>query len=276
MTGSEGTLGFITEITLRLRRPPPPTATLVATFRSLEASGHATAAIVRSAEPSMLELVDRAAIRAVEAYRPQGLDVDAAAMLIVESDAAAVSEMARIQQACDAAGATLVVSSDNEAEGQLLRTARRLAYPALEHLGTVLIDDVAVPLPRLPEMLRRIEAIAATQDTQVATVAHAGDGNLHPLVVFDAADPEAQVRAEATFDMLMAEAIALGGTITGEHGVGTLKRGFLQRQLGSVSLALHARIRRAFDPEGILNPGKVFETCAPHGPRVWPTRTLPT
>ncbi|HEY4013853.1 MAG TPA: FAD-linked oxidase C-terminal domain-containing protein [Polyangiaceae bacterium] len=259
VVGSEGTLGFITEITLRLRRPPPPTATLVATFSSLEASGRATAAIVRVAEPSMLELMDRAAIRAVETYRPQGLDVEAAAMLIVESDAAAGSEMARIQQACDAAGATLVVSSDDEAEGQCLRTARRLAYPALEHLGTVLIDDVAVPLPRLPDMLRRIEAIAATQATQVATVAHAGDGNLHPLVVFDAADAEAQARAEATFDVLMAEAIALGGTITGEHGVGTLKRRFLQRQLGPVSLALHARIRRAFDPECILNPGKVFE-----------------
>jgi glycolate oxidase len=264
LVGSEGTLALITEITLRLRRPPPPATTLVATFASLEASGHATAAIVRAADPSMLELMDRATLRAVEAFRPQGLDTDAAAMLIAQTDGAAGADVARIQEACEAAGATLVVVSDDEAEGRLLMAARRLAFPAVERLGTVLLDDVAVPLPVLPEMLRRIEAIAAARGTMVATVAHAGDGNLHPMVVFDARDRDAEARAAATFEELMAEALALGGTITGEHGVGILKRGFLPRQLGAASLALHASIKRAFDPHEILNPGKMLLTGPAH------------
>ena len=256
--GSEGTLGLITEITLLLRRPPPPTTTLVATFASLDAAGEATAAIMRVANPSMLELMDRAALRAVEAYRPQGLDTDAEAMLLVETDAAAGAEMVRVQEACDAAGATLVVVSEDEVEAQSLRAARRLAYPALEHRGHVLLDDVAVPLSKLPEMLRRVQRIAAAHATEIATVAHAGDGNLHPLVVFDPADVDAARRAHAAFEALMIEANALGGTITGEHGIGTLKRDGLVRQVGDVSMAAHVAVKRAFDPDWILNPGKVL------------------
>jgi glycolate oxidase len=257
LVGSEGTLGLITEITLRLRRPPPPAATVVATFPSLETAGHASAAIIRVADPAMLELMDRTTLRAVEAYRPQGLDTNTAAMLIARTDAAGV-DAARVSAACEEAGATLVVVSDDEAEGQLLMAARRLAYPALLRMGSVLVDDVAVPLPRLPEMLHRIERIAAAHATVIATVAHAGDGNLHPLVVFDPAEPDAEVRAQAAFVAVMEDAIALGGTITGEHGVGLLKRSFLPRQLGPASLALHARIKQAFDPDRILNPGKLL------------------
>ncbi|MET0389114.1 MAG: FAD-linked oxidase C-terminal domain-containing protein [Polyangiales bacterium] len=258
LVGSEGTLGLITEITLRLRRRPPPSRTLVAMFDSLEASGHAVSRIVRTAEPSLLELMDRASLQAVERHAQLGLDARSAAMLIAQSDAVSGSEIAVIQEACEHAGSTLTAVADDEAEGRMLLAARRLAYPALEQLGDVLVDDVAVPLPQLPEMLRRIEALAARSGALIATVAHAGDGNLHPLVVFDRRDAADEARALNTFETLMREALELGGTITGEHGVGTLKRDYLPRQLGATSMALHQRLKLAFDPLGILNPGKLL------------------
>jgi glycolate oxidase len=259
LVGSEGSLAIITEITLRLRRAPPPTSTLVATFASLTACGHAVAAIVRHTDPSLLELMDRTALRSVERYRPLGLDTEAAALLIAQSDASSASiALERMQSACAAAGATLIHTTDDEQEGQLLLTARRLALPSLEREGEVLVDDLAVPVPLLPEMLRRIERIAADSGTTVATVAHAGDGNLHPLVAYDPTDPEAKARAIATFGALMTEALDLHGTITGEHGVGTLKRAFLTRQLSPECLQLQRRIKSAFDPQTLLNPGKVF------------------
>lgn len=258
--GSEGTLGLITEITVSLRRPARPTVTLVATFSTIEAAGEATAAIMRTAEPAMLELMDGAALRAIESYRPQGLDTDAGAMLLVKTDAGAEADMARVQEACDAAKATLVVVSEDEVEAELLCSARRLAYPALERLGQVLLDDVAVPLPKLPAMIRRVQEIAAAHAVEIATVAHAGDGNLHPMVVFDATDKEAERRAHEAFEAVMDAALRVGGTITGEHGVGTLKRAGLVRQLGPVSMDVHAQIKSVFDPDGIMNPGKVFAT----------------
>jgi glycolate dehydrogenase FAD-linked subunit len=258
LVGSEGTLAMITEITLRLRRRPPTPSTLIAMFDSLEASGHAVAAIVRSANASLLEIMDRACVRAVDDYAKLGLDTEAAALLIAQSDAPGDSEFSLLCAACERAGATLIHTTDDEQEGQQLLAARRLALPAIERLGTVLLDDVAVPLPRLPEMFRRIEVIAAQSATFVGTVAHAGDGNIHPLIVFDADDADAEARARATFESIMTQALELGGTITGEHGVGSLKRGALVRQLGPVSLELQRRIKHAFDPTGILNPGKVL------------------
>jgi len=258
LVGSEGTLAMITEITLRLRRRAPPSGTLIAMFDSLEASGHAVASIVRAVNASLLEVMDRACLRAVEAYANLGLDTEAAALLIAQSDAPGSLELSLMREACETAGATLVHATEDEHEGRQLLTARRLAFPAIERLGTVLLDDVAVPLPRLPEMFRRIEAIANQSGTFVATVAHAGDGNIHPMIVFDPNDPAAEARARVTFEALMTEALGVGGTISGEHGVGSLKRGALERQLGPVSLELQRRIKRAFDPDCILNPGKVL------------------
>lgn len=261
LVGSEGTLALITEITLRLRRRPWAARTLVATFDTLEASGRAVSSIVRTADASLLEIMDRTTLRAVEQHAQLGLDTSAAAMLIAQSDTPDVSEIERIQEACALAGSSLMALADNETEGQLLLTARRLAYPALEQLGEVLVDDVAVPVSRLAEMLRRIEALAARSGALIATVAHAGDGNLHPLIVFDRRDSADEARALATFQTLMTEALALGGTITGEHGVGTLKRDYLPQQLGAASVALQRRLKLAFDPLGLLNPGKVFATA---------------
>jgi glycolate oxidase len=258
LVGSEGTLALITEVTVRLRRRPPPARTLVALFDTLEASGQAVGAIVRSVDASLLEIMDRASLQAVERHAGIELDSRAAAMLIAQSDAVGDAELQRIAEACEAAGGRDVMLAEDETESRLLLTARRLAYPALEKLGDVLVDDVAVPISKLAEMFARIERIAAQSGARIATVAHAGDGNLHPLVVFDRSDPDDEGRALAVFEQLMSEALALGGTITGEHGVGTLKRGYLPKQLGEDSMALQRRIKQAFDPLGLLNPGKVL------------------
>lgn len=258
LVGSEGTLAMISKIILRLRRLPAPPGTLVALFGSLPAAGSAAAAIVRGVEPSLLEVMDRAALSAVEDYAHLGIEHDAAAMLLAQSDAGGSRELELMQRACEAAGAQLVYSTEDRDEGELLLRARRLAYPALERLGQVLLDDIAVPLPRLAEMFRRIEQVAARQDVLVATVAHAGDGNVHPMIVFDAKDELSTTRAQAVFAELMAISLELGGTITGEHGIGVLKPAFLEDQLGAVSLSLHQGIKRVFDPDGILNPGKVL------------------
>lgn len=258
LVGSEGSLALITEIRLRLRRLPAPPSTLVALFGSLEAAGHATARIVRSLEPSLLEVMDRTALRAVESYAKLGIEHDAAAMLIAQSDSGGTTELDLMRQACEAADAQLVYATEDRDEGELLLRARRLAYPALEQLGSVVIDDISVPLPHLAEMFRRIELATARHDVLVATVAHAGDGNIHPLIVFDPRDESSRARAHAVFEQLMHDALELGGTVSGEHGIGALKAGFLRRQLDVTSLHLHHAVKRAFDPLGILNPGKLL------------------
>jgi glycolate dehydrogenase FAD-linked subunit len=258
LVGSEGSLALITEIRLRLRRQPLSPSTLVALFGTLEAAGHASASIVRSMEPSLLELMDRNALRAVESYARLGLDHDAAAMLIAQSDSGTSADMSLMERACESAGAQLVYVTDERDEGELLLRARRLAYPALERLGSVVIDDLSVPLQNLAQMLRRIDLVAAERGVTVATVAHAGDGNVHPLIVFDPLDEHSRARAHAVFEQLMLDALELGGTITGEHGIGAMKANFLPRQLGATSLRLQRGIKHAFDPLGILNPGKLL------------------
>ncbi|HET8938628.1 MAG TPA: FAD-linked oxidase C-terminal domain-containing protein [Polyangiales bacterium] len=258
LVGSEGTLALITEITVRLRRQPAPAQTLLASFDTLEASGEAVNRIVRSADASLLEIMDRASLQAVERHAHLELDTDAAALLIAQSDATSGVELGHIAEACAAAGGRAIAVAENATESRLFLTARRLAYPALEQLGDVLVDDVAVPISKLSEMFARIERIAGESGALIATVAHAGDGNLHPLVVFDRSDANDRARALGVFERLMNEALSLGGTITGEHGVGTLKRAYLPQQLGPDTLALQRRIKLAFDPLGLLNPGKIF------------------
>jgi glycolate oxidase len=259
--GSEGTLGVITSATLRLRPLPPPAATVVATFSDVVDAGRAVATIMAEMRPAALELMDRTAVRAVEAQLRMGLDETCGALLLGRSDAGgaqSAAEAARIEAACAAAGATYVAATDDEDEGEQLMTARRMAIPCVERLGTVLIDDVGVPIPRIPDLIVGVEKVAARTDTLIAVIGHAGDGNFHPLVVFDRADGDAVARAEKAFGAVMDVALALGGTITGEHGVGTLKRPWLRPQLGDDVTALAARIKAALDPSGILNPGKAL------------------
>lgn len=259
--GSEGTLGVITELTLRLVPAQPPASTLVATFASIEAAADAVLAITAALRPSMLELMDRTSINAVEDYLAMGLDRSADALLIARSDApgaAAPEEIALMAAACKANGASELLCTDDPLEGEAFTAARRAAFPALERLGSLLLEDVGVALPDLPALVRGVERIAEKYLTTIAVVAHAGDGNTHPLVVYDAADPSATQRASAAFGAVMELALELGGTITGEHGVGRLKKDWLPAYLGADVMALTRRIKDALDPDGILNPGAML------------------
>ena len=253
--GSEGTLGIITEATLRLRPPPPPASTVVATFGDVVDAGRAVTNVVASVRPAALELMDRAAVEAVERVRPMGLDPGIGALLLGQSDAGG-DEAARIVAACEAAGATYVAVTDDLEEGELLMGARRMAIPCVERLGTVLIEDVGVPVPQIPALVAAVASVAERTATSIPVIGHAGDGNFHPLVTFDPADPDAVARAEVAFDEVMDAALALGGTVTGEHGVGTLKVAHLLRQLGPDVMDVTRAIKSALDPQGILNPGK--------------------
>jgi glycolate oxidase len=253
--GSEGTLGVITEAVLRLRPPAPPASTVVATFGSVADAGRAVTRIVAEVRPAALELMDRAAIAAVERVQPMGLDPGAAALLLARSDAGG-DETERIAAACAAAGADYVAHTDDPDEGELLMGARRMAIPCVERLGTVLIEDVGVPVPRIPELLVAVEEIAARHRTAIPVIGHAGDGNFHPLVTYDSGDADATVRAGEAFDAVMEVALALGGTVSGEHGIGILKAGHLATQLGPDVMDLTRQVKHALDPGNILNPGK--------------------
>jgi glycolate oxidase len=259
--GSEGTLGVITRAILRLIPAQPVRSTLVAAFPTVAAAADAVVAIGATLRASMMELMDNASINAVEDYRPMGLDRNAGAMLLAQSDApgdARALEIEAMEAACELAGAKEVFVTDDPDEGELFVAARRAAFPAVEALGTLLLEDVGVPVPLLPELLAGIANIATTHDTPVPVVAHAGDGNTHPLVVYDPADEDARARAYLAFDEIMALAISLGGTITGEHGVGRAKKAALPHQLGPEVMALTRTIKNALDPHNILNPGAIL------------------
>jgi glycolate oxidase len=256
--GSEGTLGIVTRIVLRLIPAQRPPATLVATFPTLDSATDSVLAITRAMRPSMLEFMDGPTINAVEDMTRMGLDRSAAAMLVIQSDEPAeyaAREIAEIAGLCTAHGASEVFSTDDPDEGEQYVVARRQAIPAVERTGTLLLEDVGVPLPALGGLVDGIAAIAAVHEVTIAVIAHAGDGNTHPLIVFDPADAAMTARAQAAYGEVMDLAISLGGTITGEHGVGRLKRPWLGKQIGADALALNQRIKQALDPQGILNPG---------------------
>ncbi|RJN32182.1 FAD-binding oxidoreductase [Nesterenkonia natronophila] len=260
--GSEGTLGVVTEITLRLIPAQRPPTTLVATFKSLDASTEAILAISSSMRPSMLEFMDRPTINAVEDATRMGLDRDAAAMLVVQSDEPAefaAKEIAQIEALCQEHQADEVFSTTDPDEGEAFVVARRMAIPAVEQKGSLLLEDVGVPLPKLGDLVRGIEQIAQRRDIVIAVIAHAGDGNTHPLLVFDPADLDQKERAHIAYGEVMDLAVELGGTITGEHGVGRLKRPWLAGYIGEDALDLNHRIKMALDPQNVLNPGAVLD-----------------
>lgn len=260
--GSEGTLGIVTRARLRLRPIPPPASTLVAFFATLGAAGTAVVELVRgSADLSLLEVMDRTTIGAVEGWRRMDLDTEAAALLLVQVDAAGPACISAIQQAaaiCDAAGATYTALTDDPEEGASLLEARRLAYPALERLGTTMLDDVAVPRSRIPALVAGIEAVAERRDVTIGTFGHAGDGNLHPTLVVPHGDQDARARALEAFADVVRTALDLGGTITGEHGVGALKRGWLESEVGAESLRVQRILKSSLDPQGLFNPGRAL------------------
>jgi glycolate dehydrogenase FAD-linked subunit len=259
--GSEGTLGVVTRAILRLLPAQGTRSTLVATFPTVAAAAEAVVDIGRTLRASMMELMDAATINAVEDYRPMGLDRTAGAMLIAQSDApgaACAAEIDVMSTSCVAAGAKEVFVTDDAEEGEMFIAARRATFPAIEARGTILLEDVGAPIPQLPALLAAIAGIAEEYGVEVPTVAHAGDGNTHPVVVYDPTDAGAERRAAAAFDAIMAAAIALGGTITGEHGVGRTKKRALPDQLGPEVMALTRTIKSALDPQGILNPGAIL------------------
>jgi glycolate oxidase len=261
--GSEGTLGVITSATLRLRpRPAVPPTTLAATFPSFAAAARAVTAILRARlQPSLLELLDRATLRAIDDWKHLGFGDAVEALLIAQDDTDDATRRAEVmREICVAEGAVLADVSASEAESRQLLEIRRLSYPAIERLGVTLVEDVCVPRSRLPDMIERIEAAARAHGVFIATVAHAGDGNLHPVFVFDRGRAEGDVPASvwSAADEVFRAALELGGTLTGEHGVGLIKRRWLALELGEESMTVHRAIKNALDPVGILNPGKVL------------------
>jgi glycolate oxidase len=259
--GSEGTLGIVTEVTLRLRPALTGTPrTVIGAFGNLVTAGEAVSLVTRRGlAPSVLELLDRACLTAVEEWKHLGLEADAAALLLARVDTggdAGDQEADALAAAMTDAGALWATRSTDDAEAEALFDARRLAYPALERLGPVLTEDVCVPRSAVPVMLARIEAIAARHGVTIATIAHAGDGNLHPLLITPPGDEAARLAAQAAFTELLDAAIELGGTVSGEHGIGLLKRDGMRRELDPGALAMQEAVRRALDPLGIFNPGK--------------------
>ena len=259
--GSEGTLGVITEVTLRLLPPQHAAATVVATFDSVEAAVGSVVAITGKIRPSMMEFMDAVAINAVEDKMRMGLDRSAAAMMVAASDdrgASGIEDAEFMARIFTEAGATECFSTSDPVEGEAFVAARRFAIPAVEAKGSLLLEDVGVPLPALTDLVGGIAAIAAEADLIISVIAHAGDGNTHPLIVYDASDAAMTARAEKAFGDIMDLAVDLGGTITGEHGVGRLKKPWLAGQLGPEAMELNRRIKAALDPDGILNPGAMI------------------
>jgi glycolate oxidase len=256
--GSEGTLGVITEVTLRLLPKQHRSSIVVAAFASLQSAVDAVLGVASRMRPSMLEFMDSVAVNAVEDKLRMGLDRDAAALVIAGSDerGPSAAQDAEVMAAVFTENdATEVFTTDDPDEGEAFVAARRYAIPAVEAKGTLLLEDVGVPLPRLGELVTGVADIAANRDVMISVIAHAGDGNTHPLIVYDPGDDAMKQRAEVAFGEIMNLAVGLGGTITGEHGVGRLKRPFLARQIGADAMALNRRIKDALDPAGILNPG---------------------
>ncbi|MFI0907487.1 FAD-binding oxidoreductase [Streptomyces sioyaensis] len=259
--GSEGSLGIVVRAVLALKPQPPEQLVLAAEFPSTAAACAAVCEIMaRGHAPSLLELMDRTSIRAVNDMAQMGLPDSTEALLLAAFDTPEpAADLAAVGALCTAAGATEVVPAETAAESDLLLQARRLTLTALERVkSATMIDDVCVPRSRLAEMLDGTAAIAEKYDLTIGVCAHAGDGNTHPTVCFDAADPDESRRARASFDDIMALGLQLGGTITGEHGVGVLKKEWLARELGPVGVELQRGIKQVFDPLGILNPGKLF------------------
>ncbi|MFE4052302.1 FAD-binding oxidoreductase [Streptomyces sp. YIM B13518] len=259
--GSEGSLGIVVRAVLALRPKPSGQLVLAAEFSSSAAACDAVCRVMAGGHvPSLLELMDRTTVKAVNDMARMGLPESTEALLLAAFDTTdPAADLAAAGALCEEAGATRVVPAEDAAESELLLQARRTSLVALEAVkGTTMIDDVCVPRSKLGEFVDGVERISEKHRLTIGVVSHAGDGNTHPTVCFDATDPEESRRARESFDEIMALGLELGGTITGEHGVGVLKKEWLAREIGPVGLEMQRAVKQVFDPLGILNPGKLF------------------
>lgn len=262
--GSEGTLGVMTKVLLKLIPKPAAKKTMVATFSQMDHAAEAVSAIIAAQIiPCTLEFLDRTTIHCVEDYAKIGLPLNCEALLLMETDghpAAVADEAAKMEQICREKGCLEVRVAKDDAEGAKLASARRSAFSALARVSpTTILEDATVPRSELAKMVRFVEVVAKKYKLRVGTFGHMGDGNLHPTFLTDERNKEEMHRVEEAFKEIFDEAIRLGGTITGEHGVGLAKKSFLPKFAGDAQMRVMRELRRVLDPNGILNPGKMFD-----------------
>ena len=262
--GSEGTLGVITKVLLRLIPKPQAKKTMVASFAQMDRAAEAVSAIIAAQIiPCTLEFLDRMTIHCVEAYAKIGLPLDCEALLLMETDghpAAVAEEAAEMEKICRDKGCLELRVAKDDAEAAKLAGARRAAFSALARVSpTTILEDATVPRSELAKMIRFVDAVAKKYNLKIGTFGHMGDGNLHPTFLTDERNKEEMRRVEEAFKEIFDEAIRLGGTITGEHGVGLAKKSFLPKFAGDAQMRVMRELRRALDPRGILNPGKMFD-----------------
>ncbi|OHC83269.1 MAG: glycolate oxidase subunit GlcD [Rhodospirillales bacterium RIFCSPLOWO2_12_FULL_67_15] len=271
--GSEGLLGIVTEVTVRILKSPETARAMMMGFASNESAGDCVGRIISAGIiPGGMEMMDRPAIRAAEEYAHAGYPLDVESLLLVELDGPAVEVeylVRRVEDIARSAGATTLAISRDEAERERIWAGRKGAFPAIGRLSPdYLCMDGTIPRRRLPEVLTKIAELSRRYNLGVANVFHAGDGNLHPLILFDANVGDELARAERFGADILRACVAAGGVLTGEHGVGIEKRDLMPEMFSPVDLEQQHRLKCAFDPAGLLNPGKVFPTlhrCADHG-----------
>lgn len=261
--GSEGTLGIITEATLKLIPMPETKKTILALYQDLEAAAKTVSKIIaQKIIPTTLEFLDQPTIEAVEAFAQIGLPTDVKAILLIEQDGpeeVVKNDIEKIVEICKTENAVSVKAAESEEEAEALRTARRAALSALARLKpTTILEDATVPRSEIAKMVKAIEEIAEKYNLRICTFGHAGDGNLHPTCLTDVRNHDEIERVEKAFEEIFAKAIELGGTITGEHGVGVMKAPYLEMKLGAAGIAAMQSIKTGLDPNNIMNPGKVF------------------
>jgi glycolate oxidase len=263
MVASEGTLGVFDKIILKLVPPAQAAKSMMAVFPSMKAASETVASIIANKiVPATLEMMDNFTIRTVENFRGAGLPVDAAALLLIEVDghpAQVADEAAVVERICKENGATELHVAKDAAERDAVWQARRDALPALANLKpTCVLEDATVPRSKIPAMIEALEEIAKELDLTIGTFGHAGDGNLHPTILTDKRNKEEWARVEKGIDMIFDKALSMGGTLSGEHGIGLAKSKYLAQETSKGTLAYARRMKSVLDPKGILNPDKII------------------
>jgi glycolate oxidase len=265
--GSEGTLALVTKIFVRLLPKPKSRRTLQAIYNRIDDAGNTVAKIIEAGIiPATLELMDKMIIKALEDFAHLGLPLDAEAVLLIDVDGdleAVEKQAALVADFCKSQGARDVRVSQSEKENEQLWVARRSAFGAVARMRpTCVIEDVTVPVSYLTSAIKEVIEISERNRVQIAVLAHAGDGNLHPLVLCDQRDKEEMVRVEKAMEEIVDYAMSVGGTLSGEHGIGIAKAKYLPKQLSGTALEMMRAVKKSFDPQGILNPGSFLEYAA--------------